>query len=66
MADMETSIEINRPVASVFRFLLGLDAMCSPRPQGSLSQTTEGPVGAGTTYLIRQPVFGRIRENGRA
>jgi len=64
MAGMETSIEINRPVASVFEFFLDLERnVLSTDPKvRSVIKTTEGPVGPGTTYRIRQPVFGRIRE----
>lgn len=64
MTGMETSIEINRPVASVFRFFLDLErnVLATDPKVRPVIKTTEGPVGPGTTYLIRQPVFGRIRE----
>ena len=64
MTGMETSIEINRPVASVFGFFLDLErnVLATDPKVRSVIKTTEGPVGPGTTYVIRQPVFGRVRE----
>ena len=64
MTGMETSIEINRPVASVFGFFLDLErnVLATDPKVRSVIKTTKGPVGPGTTYVIRQPVFGRVRE----
>jgi uncharacterized protein YndB with AHSA1/START domain len=64
MAGMETSIRINRPVETVFEFFLDLERnviATDPRVQ-SIVKTSEGPLGTGTTYVFRQPVMGRVRE----
>jgi hypothetical protein len=64
MAGMETSIEIDRPVERVFGFFLDLErtvVATDPEVQ-SVVKTSPGPVGSGTTYLLRQPVMGRVRE----
>jgi uncharacterized protein YndB with AHSA1/START domain len=64
MAGMETSIEIDRPVETVFGFFMDLErtiVATDPKVQ-SVVKTTEGSPGPGTTYLLRQPVMGRVRE----
>jgi hypothetical protein len=64
MAGMETSIQIDRPVHTVFGFFLDLERnilATDPKVQ-SVVKTTDGPPRPGTTYLLRQPVMGRIRE----
>jgi uncharacterized membrane protein len=68
MAGMETSIQINRPVETVYGFFLDLErniVATDPKVE-SVVKTSEGPPGPGTTYLIRQPVMGRIREQRMA
>jgi uncharacterized membrane protein len=61
---MESVIEINRPVEAVYSFFLDLErSIVSTDPTvESVVKTTEGPLGAGTTFLIRQPVMGKVRE----
>ena len=61
---MQSVIEINRPVEPVFGFFLDLEqsvARTDPKVE-SIVKVTEGPLRAGTTYLIRQPVMGKVRE----
>ena len=61
---MRSVIEIRRPVEPVFGFFLDLEqsiVRTDPMVE-SVVKTTEGPLGAGTTFLIRQPVMGRVRE----
>ncbi|SRR6266508_4647051 len=68
MAGMETSIQIDRPVETVFGFFLDLErtiVATDPKVQ-SVVKTTDGPPGPGTTYLLRQPVMGRIRDQRMA
>jgi hypothetical protein len=54
----------DRPLEEVFGFFLNLErTIVSTDPKvASVTKETAGPVGPGTTYVIRQPVFGRIRE----
>ena len=61
---MQSVIEINRPVEPVFGFFLDLEqsvARTDPKVE-SIVKVTEGPLRAGTTFLIRQPVMGKVRE----
>jgi uncharacterized protein YndB with AHSA1/START domain len=61
---MLSVIEIKRPIELVFRFFLDLEqsiVRTDPTVE-SVVKTTEGPPGAGTTFLIRQPVMGKVRE----
>jgi uncharacterized membrane protein len=61
---MHSAIEIDRPVESVYRFFLDLErSIVSTDPTvESVVQKTEGPLGAGTVFVIRQPVLGKVRE----
>jgi uncharacterized protein YndB with AHSA1/START domain len=61
---MESVIEISRPVESVYGFFLDLErSIVSTDPTvESVVKTTEGPLGVGTTFKIRQPVMGKVRE----
>ena len=64
MAGMEASIEIGRPIEAVFGYFLDLETNIvetDPKVR-SVLKTTNGPVGPGTTYVIRQPVLGRVRD----
>jgi hypothetical protein len=64
MAGMHSEIEINRPVATVYGFFLDLEeniTATDPTVE-SVVKTTPGPLGAGTTFRIRQPVMGKLRE----
>lgn len=64
VSGMEASVEIERPVDDVFGFFLDLERQIpatDPKVR-SVVKTTEGPVGPGTTYVIRQPIMGRVRE----
>jgi uncharacterized membrane protein len=61
---IQSVIEINRPIESVYGFFLDLERSIpstDPRVE-SVVKTTEGPVGAGTIFKIRQPMMGTIRE----
>jgi uncharacterized protein YndB with AHSA1/START domain len=61
---MQSVIEIRRPIEQVFRFFLDLEqsiVRTDPTVE-SVVKTTEGPSGVGTTFLIRQPVMGKLRE----
>jgi len=61
---MQSVIEINRPVEPVYGFFLDLErsiVRTDPTVE-SVVKTTEGPLGAGTTFRLRQPVMGKVRE----
>jgi uncharacterized protein YndB with AHSA1/START domain len=61
---MQSMIEIKRPVEPVYGFFLDLErsiVRTDPTVE-SVVKTTEGPPGAGTTFRIRQPVMGKVRE----
>lgn len=61
---IHSSIEITRPAEVVYGFFLDLErsiVRTDPKVE-SVVKTTEGPLGAGTTFLIRQPVMGKVRE----
>ena len=61
---MQSMIDIKRPVEPVYGFFLDLEQniiRTDPRVE-SVVKTTEGPTGAGTTFRIRQPVLGKVRE----
>jgi hypothetical protein len=61
---MHSEIEINRPVESVYGFFLDMERniVATDPTVESVAKTSEGPLGAGTTFLIRQPVMGKVRE----
>lgn len=61
---MQSVIEIKRPVDAVYGFFLDLErsiVRTDPTVE-SVVKTTEGPPGAGTTFRLRQPVMGKVRE----
>jgi hypothetical protein len=61
---MQSMIEIKRPVEPVYGFFLDLErniVRTDPRVE-SVVKTTEGPIGAGTIFRIRQPMMGKVRE----
>lgn len=58
MAIIETSIEINRPVETVFAFLTNLENMKALQP-GITSVTLNGPMAVGTHYVVKGQVMGR-------
>ena len=61
---MHSVIEINRPVEPVFGFFLDLEqniVRTDPKVE-SVVKVTEGPLRAGTTFRIRQPVMGSMRQ----
>lgn len=64
MPGMHATQVIDRSLEEVFGFFLNLDhTIVATDPKvASVTKETAGPVGPGTTYIIRQPVFGRIRE----
>jgi len=65
MARMESVIEIRRPVEAVYGFFLDLErsiVRTDPTVE-SVVKTTEGPLGAGTTFRLRQPMMGKVRES---
>jgi uncharacterized protein YndB with AHSA1/START domain len=61
---MRATQVIDRPPQEVFGFFLNLERtiVATDPTVTSVTKETEGPVGPGTTYVIRQPMFGRIRE----
>ena len=61
---MQSVIEIKRPVEVVYAFWLDLERSIvrTDTTVESVVKTTEGPVGAGTTFRLRQPVMGKVRE----
>src|SRR5215203_5511418 len=62
---MESTVIIERPVEEVFGFVLDLTNIPSTDPSvRSVEKTSEGPIGAGTTFLMRQeaPPVGKVRE----
>ena len=61
---MKAAIDIDRQVEAVYGFFLDLEkSMVRTDPTvESVVQTTQGALGAGTTFLIRQPVMGKVRE----
>jgi uncharacterized protein YndB with AHSA1/START domain len=64
VAGMEASIEIARPPEAVFAFFADLErnVLATDTSVQSIAKNTEGPIGPGTTYVMRQPVLGRVRE----
>ena len=61
---MHSVIEINRPVEPVFGFFLDLEeniVRTDPKVE-SVVKETEGPLRAGTTFRIRQPVMGAMQQ----
>jgi uncharacterized protein YndB with AHSA1/START domain len=64
MSGMQAATEIERPVEDVYAFFLDLDQSIVPTDSvvRSVVKTTEGPVGPGTTFRIRQRVLGRVRD----
>ena len=61
---MQSVIEIARSVEPVFGFFIDLEqtiVRTDPKVE-SVVKVTEGPLRAGTTFLIRQPVMGKVRE----
>ncbi len=64
MAGMQSVIEINRPVEAVYGFFTDLEqsiVRTDPKVE-SVVKTTEGPLHAGTTFHLRQPVMGKMPE----
>ena len=61
---MKSSIEIKRTVEEVYAFFLDLERsiVATDPTVESVVKTTEGPLGAGTAFRIRQPVMGKVRE----
>ena len=62
---MESTVIIERPVEEVFGFVLDLTNIPSTDPSvRSVQKTSEGPIEAGTTFLMRQeaPPVGKVRE----
>jgi uncharacterized membrane protein len=62
---MESTVIIERPVEEVFGFVVDLTNIPSTDPSvRSVEKTSEGPIEAGTTFLMRQeaPPVGKVRE----
>src|SRR5215207_4958541 len=62
---MESTVIIERPVEEVFGFVVDLTNIPATDPSvRSVQKTSEGPIEAGTTFLIRQeaPPVGKVRE----
>jgi len=65
MAQIETSIVIDRSRQDVFGFLLDLEHATGIDPDiESIEKTSTGPTGAGTEFSVRQkvPPFGRVSD----
>lgn len=61
---IESTILIARPVEVVFPFLLDLEQSAATDPDLVLVQkTSPGPIGVGTTYVLRQRIQGWLRES---
>ena len=61
---IESTVLIARPVEVVFPFLLDLEQSAATDPNlVSVEKTLPGPIGVGTTYILRQRIQGRIRES---
>jgi carbon monoxide dehydrogenase subunit G len=58
MTIIESSIEINRPVETVYAFLTNLDNQKAQNP-GITSITLNGPFAVGTHYITKGQVMGR-------
>ena len=57
-------LKIARPVEVVYEYLLDIERnipATDSRVQ-SVVKTNPGPPGAGAEYVMRQPVFGKVRE----
>ena len=61
---MQAEIEINRPVEAVYGFFLDLERniVATDPTVESVVKVTEGPIGPGTRYRLRQPMLGKVRE----
>lgn len=62
---MESTVIIERPVEEVFGFVVDLTNIPATDPSvRSVQKTSEGPIGADTTFLMRQeaPPVGKVRE----
>src|SRR5215218_10296086 len=62
---MESTVIIERPVEEVFGFVLDLTNIPFTDPSvRSVEKTSEGPIDAGSTFLMRQeaPPVGKVRE----
>src|SRR5437899_1365093 len=64
MAGMHATTEITRRIEDVYAFFLDLDRTVAPTDHmvRSVVKTPEGPVGAGTTFRIRQRSLGKVRD----
>ena len=64
MAGMQAEIQINQPVEAVYGFFLDLERniVATDPTVESVVKVTEGPIGPGTRYRLRQPVLGKVRE----
>ena len=64
MAGMQSAIEIKRPVEAVYGFFLDLERsiIATDPTVESVVKTTDGPLGPGTIFRLRQPVLGKVRE----
>lgn len=58
MAVIETSIEINRPVAAVYAFLTNLESLKAMNP-GITAVVPNGPMAVGMHYVTKGQVMGR-------
>jgi carbon monoxide dehydrogenase subunit G len=61
---IESAVLIARPVEVVFPFLLDLQQSAATDPNlVSVEKTSPGPIGVGTTYVLRQRIQGCLRES---
>jgi carbon monoxide dehydrogenase subunit G len=62
---MDSTVLIERPVEEVFGFVADLTNVASMDPSvKSVQKTSQGPIGAGSTFRIRQraPHLGKVRD----
>jgi carbon monoxide dehydrogenase subunit G len=61
---IESTVFIARPLEEVFAFVLDLEKSAATDPNlVSVVKTSEGPIGVGTTFVLRQNIQGRLRES---
>ncbi len=61
---IESAVFIARPLEEVFAFVLDLEKSAATDPNlVSVVKTSEGPIGVGTTFVLRQNIQGRLRES---
>jgi Polyketide cyclase / dehydrase and lipid transport len=61
---INTMVLIARPVEEVFALLLDIERSAATDPNlVSVAKTPPGPIGVGTTYVLRQRIQGKVRQS---